>query len=420
MKRLAALTCLLLVISACTTSTSSSTASGGSGSTSGGSGSTQGVTNSSITVGGLIYKTTSFGASVAGTEIGAKALFQRINDTGGINGRKIDFVGAQDDNGDPSKDLAAAQRLVEQDKVFAVVPVNTFAFTAGSYLAQHNVPFFGYGYLTDFCKTSNQYGFGFNGCVFPTAGAPESQQFFYSLAKVVGVHGQATAYIGTNSPEDIPFRKQFADAANAVGFKFVGLAPSIPQPNTPTDWSPYVNAIMHLNHGSQPEILYSNAPNASVSGGLFSALRAAGYRGILIDGVSYRANVLQNAQTRSAYQGAYIGVAVQPTQYNSPAVQQMKQDIAKVAGNVPVDLDMEVGYATADVFVQILKLAGRNLTTARFLAVARHDSVNSGISGPVSFPLGFSVGQLCAAIVRVEGSQFVLSQPLTCAPPIHG
>jgi len=51
---------------------------------------------------------------------GMDAYFNWVNANGGINGRKIEFIVA-DDAFNPSKTVVEVKRLVEQDKVFAIV-----------------------------------------------------------------------------------------------------------------------------------------------------------------------------------------------------------------------------------------------------------------------------------------------------------
>ena len=51
---------------------------------------------------------------------GAKAYFNYINDTGGLNGKKLVLL-AESDEFKPEKTLAAAKKLVERDKVFCFV-----------------------------------------------------------------------------------------------------------------------------------------------------------------------------------------------------------------------------------------------------------------------------------------------------------
>ena len=120
-----------------------------------------GITSTEIKVAGLVD------ANAADTAVGAKARFDEQNASGGVNGRKITLVETPSDNGDPNQDLTIAKRLVEQDGVAAIVPVQSVVFQAGSYLAQQKIPFFGWGISTQFYK--NPYAFGFTGAAVAPA-----------------------------------------------------------------------------------------------------------------------------------------------------------------------------------------------------------------------------------------------------------
>jgi len=72
---------------------------------------------------------------------GSQAYFNYINDTGGIFGRKIEFI-VRDDQYLPSNTVAATRQLVEQDNVFAIVhPLGTaHGLAVMNYLIQQGVP----------------------------------------------------------------------------------------------------------------------------------------------------------------------------------------------------------------------------------------------------------------------------------------
>src|SRR5512146_1814949 len=60
---------------------------------------------------------------------GIAAYFKMVNDNGGINGRKIDFI-SLDDGYSPPKTVEQARKLVEQDQVLLIfqslgTPTNT-------------------------------------------------------------------------------------------------------------------------------------------------------------------------------------------------------------------------------------------------------------------------------------------------------
>ena len=70
-------------------------------------------------------------------------VFDKVNASGGVNGRMIDFIQA-DTEGDPTKGLLAAKRLIEQEKVCVIIgPVRTgVGMAIKPYLDSTKVPAF--------------------------------------------------------------------------------------------------------------------------------------------------------------------------------------------------------------------------------------------------------------------------------------
>ena len=79
-----------------------------------------GITDTQVTVGA--FQDQSGPASVVGINMrkGMEAYFNWINAQGGVNGRKIKFI-VEDDGFQAARSIAAAKKLVEQDRVFALV-----------------------------------------------------------------------------------------------------------------------------------------------------------------------------------------------------------------------------------------------------------------------------------------------------------
>ena len=79
-----------------------------------------GVTSSSVKIGGTV-PLTGVAAAYASVGRGADAYFKYWNEThGGVNGRKIDYA-YLDDAYDPAQTVEQTRRLVQQDRVFAIV-----------------------------------------------------------------------------------------------------------------------------------------------------------------------------------------------------------------------------------------------------------------------------------------------------------
>ncbi len=83
-------------------------------------GDTTGVTDTEIKLGTHFPLSQSPAAAYAPIAYGLRAYFDYINDQGGVNGRKITFLIA-DDHYNPPDTVEVVRKLVEQDKVFAIV-----------------------------------------------------------------------------------------------------------------------------------------------------------------------------------------------------------------------------------------------------------------------------------------------------------
>src|SRR4029450_6541888 len=71
------------------------------------------------------------GLSLLGQSVrdGVEVAFAEVNDAGGVSGRKLQFI-AEDDGYEPMRTIASARKLVEQDKVAALLAVTGTAPSA--------------------------------------------------------------------------------------------------------------------------------------------------------------------------------------------------------------------------------------------------------------------------------------------------
>jgi ABC-type branched-subunit amino acid transport system substrate-binding protein len=89
-----------------------------------------------------------------GMRVGLNAAFEEANRKGGVHGRKLKLV-SEDDGYEPDKSIAAVKKLIEQEKVFALIgPVGTPTANAAQPVAQaakvpYIGPFTGAGFLRD-------------------------------------------------------------------------------------------------------------------------------------------------------------------------------------------------------------------------------------------------------------------------------
>ena len=103
-----------------------------------------GVTADTITFGQAAVLEGPASALGLGMQKGLNAAFAEINAKGGVHGRKIKLI-SENDGYEPDRSIAATKKLIEQDKVFALIgPVGTPTSAAAQPIATAaKVPFMG-------------------------------------------------------------------------------------------------------------------------------------------------------------------------------------------------------------------------------------------------------------------------------------
>ncbi|MFI9557535.1 ABC transporter substrate-binding protein [Nonomuraea endophytica] len=99
-----------------------------------------GITKTAIKLGSS-YPNSGPLASIGETNVGMNAYFEHLNEKGGINGRRIELIG-KDDQYDPTRAAANINELLQRERVFAIVGVQstTGAMSAWDTLARQCVP----------------------------------------------------------------------------------------------------------------------------------------------------------------------------------------------------------------------------------------------------------------------------------------
>ena len=416
---------LALVLAACGSSSKgggntppSSGAPASTGSGGGNSDPAAGFTSTSITIEGDVDKTSASGQSEALAELGAKARFARANAEGGVNGRKINYLGSADNKLDPAQDLPTVKKIVEQDKAFAIVPmVSPVLAAGGTYLVNNKIPFYGWGITPAFCN--NTVGFGYTGCLVPLTKTDEVSTASAGLVeKLLGIPDGTGKTVALISEDDVAgqFGIKVIEAAFVADHWKVTYSKSIlPSTSPTTDFSPYSQAILTSNGGKAPDVMFhvTTVPNAE---GLTKALTQAGFKGIQMNAVTYDPAFLSGAAATNLDK-EYVFIQYSAFEANTPATQQMLKDVQAVEpSQKALTQDIAIGYYSADIFLHHLAKVGKTLSRAALLAAANDGStynVPGGI-GPISFPSAHQNSVPCGSLVQIDSGKYVEKVPLTC------
>lgn len=380
---------------------------------------TRGVTPTSIIVEGLAPLTSARGATLPGSDIGARAVFNKVNAAGGIDGRRINFLGVKDDGDDPGQDLSVARQIVLQDQAFALVPVITPDMGSAGFLEQQHVPTVGELYDTLACQKS--YLFGVNGCTSP----PPAERVYspgpgYVLRDGLyrGNAGSRTVAVTLDDDEIGHASVQACGGPfRTAGFKVVLDNLFLPATAPITDFTPYVQRIMTADNGKPPDIVWT-CNVFSTALGLISALKAAGYQGTIYNPVTYDPRLLEVPALADVLNGTYVYTLFAPAESAQPPLPQVKADIAAVDPTAQLSIQVLAGYYAAEMFVDILRKAGKHLTAESFQAAGDNNFAFNARGGvcTVTFPLAHSQGMVGGGLVKVVDGKYQVVSNLTCLP----
>ena len=322
-------------------------------------GDTTGVSAKEIKLGYIFSETGIAGSTFKNAGKAFQARINRANAEGGVSGRKI--VTEIIDDGGSVNNLQAAQDLVQNREVFAVVNNSSFAFLGYRFLLENGVPMVGGGY------DGNEYGQPGNEDLISILGntAPVYGVQYTGLPKVMKKLGAekiaAVAYgISASSTAAAENLQEFA--VPAVGLEAVYTNTTVEFGTT--DVGPLVLGMKNAGADGVylPMVASSNfavLATAAQNGLAFkAAVLATGYGQDLLD------------QPIAAQLGPEVVLAQgwAPVELQTKATKQFRADLKKYADydGVP-DFGQYTGYLTADLALKGLAAAGENPTRQGFI-----------------------------------------------------
>jgi ABC-type branched-subunit amino acid transport system substrate-binding protein len=380
-----------------------------SGGAAGGSGQTEGVSANEIRVGGLAAITGPLGDQYAPIFDGAQAYFDMVNEQGGVNGRKIKIVAKLDDATDATRNASQARALVEQNHVFAVIPVASPLFPGGKYLAEHTIPTFGWNVNPEW--SSGPSLFGEKGSFLDFTGA---SPFYGYLGKNIGAKKVAIFAYNVSQSKDCATgaEKSFKKYGFDVAFNDSSLAFGT------TSLDADVQRVKEANVDTVTTCM-------DVSGNtlLSKTLRRAGLTNVKqYWPTGYDQEAL--AQFPDLYDGVYFRTGFVPFEEASlsPGLTQFLNEMKKRKPNTKISEVVLAGWIDADLFVTGLKAAGKDVTRQKVIdginAISNYNA--NGIEGAIDWHLAHTTNNPtdCDAYMQVQHGKFtpIFKQPFVCYP----
>jgi branched-chain amino acid transport system substrate-binding protein len=370
----------------------------------------RGFDDGTITVGGFGNEGTFKGA-----DIGAIARFQRANDTKEVKGVTFDYVGFADDKNDPAVATSEARRLVTQEGVFAIVP-DLSTVNPGPYLTQQRVPYVGFAFDGTYCSTTpstSLYGFGFTGCAVPTAPKSMPDTYAGNYAYVVEKTGKkhpSIAMISSDIQSGKEAAKYTATSMEGAGFKVVYAKGTVP--TQATDYTPYVQDLMHADDGHQPDAISCALSAQCIA--FWDSLQAAGFTGTFSSnlGIDLLAGPLKGTVALNFWN-------TEP----SPALTQMQADFTAAGAPAATPIYSETTYFAADMFIQAVKAVVAKSGAKGLTPEAVQKALSTitweikGLAGPIKYPAATVMSTpACGELILSTGTPpWTVAEPYACS-----
>jgi ABC-type branched-subunit amino acid transport system substrate-binding protein len=387
-KILAGAACIAIVAAACSSSSKSSTSSS----------TTSGSSSHTITV-GLITDVTSLGASgnktsIQGLEAGAVMAAR--------NGWTIKYV-VGDDATNPGAALTAAQKLVDQDHVSAVIAVSAVLYGGTTFLTQQNVPVIGAAEDgPEWLTAKNMFS------VYGALDTTKVTTIYGSLFKMLGV-----TKLGAVGYSISPTSAEVAKGG-AVSVVQAGLQ------------APYVNAQFPFGSTNvQPIALAMKnagvdgliAPlDANTSFALISAMKQLGdpFKAAVLS-TGYGGDLQQaGPQAEQVAQGVYFSTSFEPGEMHTAATQQIQKDLNAIGVTTDPTYAEYSAYTSIGMLVQALNSTGPNPSHAALVGalsnITNWDALGLFDNHPInpSDRNGPTGSNNCVFVTRLVGSAFQL------------
>jgi ABC-type branched-subunit amino acid transport system substrate-binding protein len=318
-----------------------------------------------------------------GMRAGVEAALAEANEAGGVNGRRLRLVSA-DDGYEPSRTLPAMKQLVERERVFAVVGnVGTpTAAVAIPYCAQQRVVFFGALSGGDLLRRRPPDRDVFN---FRPSYAEETAA---AVRWLTGARRIAAARIAVFAQEDEFGDSGFRGASAELQARGVDPA-GVLRVGYRRNTAEVSAAVARLSERARDVDAVVMVATYQAAAAFVRSLRGAGMRQVVTNVSAVDSDALAEELVSDgprATEGVFVTQIVPLPTSRAPGVLRFREAMARSeAGARPGFVALE-GYVAARILLEGLRRAGRDLDADRLVgALESIRDLDVGIGARISF-----------------------------------
>src|SRR5215218_461756 len=321
-------------------------------------------------------------AGFVGVEEGIDARLQAYKAEGG-DCADTDFeVVMGDDTSTPQGALTAAQKLVQQDKVYAVLPSSSFLTGAAQYLTTQasGTPVVGASF-----DASPQWQDEKSRNMFSAVGSVDYN-------KVATTFGDYWSALGGTKAAVVAFDTQSSSNAALGGVQSAenaGLERGYVNVNVPFGTSDVGAIVLGIKESGADVAYLPLTPDTAFA--IVGGLKQAGVemKSVLL-ATGYGADLLKSDPAVQAAQGVGFLTAYAPTELETEATQAQSEALTEYAGSesgIP-SFSESLGWLTTDLFLHGLEKAGCDASQEEFIDTLRSDATwdaNGLLGEPTDF-----------------------------------
>ena len=328
-----------------------------------------------------------------GVRDGIQVYFDHINEQGGVNGRKIDFI-SEDDGYEPMRAVASAKKLIEQDKVIALVsPVGTPSNAAMvPYVEERKIPLFApYAFSHTLTTPNKRY-------VFTTLPEVRVQ------ASLLGEY--LTKQLKRNKIAVIYQNDDFGQDA-VIGFEERMKKNGVPLTKLPFDRGStnFSGVVAQARQAGVEDVVFFGIPRDAAL--IMKESAKMGWKPQFSGH-----NALGDPQTftlagQQLVDGAIAVAVMEPLDSTKPQVAEFLARQKKyLPKTTPTTYSMH-GYNAALIFVEALKRVQGEPTSEKIVAeLEKLNGFNTGLMGPITFTSTNHAGSQSAAFMRAKDGKW--------------
>ncbi|WP_051683938.1 ABC transporter substrate-binding protein [Blastococcus sp. URHD0036] len=316
-----------------------------------------------------------------------------------------------DDASNPAGALAATQRLVQQEEVYAILSSSSNFFGATQFVTTQGAGTPVLGDVTDQSPEWREVGNN----MFPAQPVPDPEAVYSNTGEFFETIGATTfGGVAFSVPASAAALQSAADSAEAAGLEVGYLNPNVQFGST--DVGPIVLGIKDSGtDGVYLPITFDTAL-AVVQGLEQEGVETKG----ILAATGYGADLLDNPVAIEAAQGVSFSIGYAPVSLGTEATERLANAVRDegVESGIP-GYAMSSGWLNADLLLHGLEVAGCDATQQEFIDALNQDDTFDA-SGLYGQPIDFTVAdqaQSCQYYVTLEGEEFV---PVEGASPACG